>query len=153
MQTVDYIVIISRWVHIIAAVAAVGGAVFQRYALFPAMADALDADEHLRLREAVRQRWARFVHACIALLLLTGGLNFYLLALAPKVKPMPYHALFGIKFLAAMAVFFLAAALAGRSMGFEKYRQDSRHWLGVVVILAVLIVLLSGVLYGIRTAG
>ncbi len=80
-------------------------------------------------------------------------IHFYLLALAPKVSPMPYHALFGLKFLSAMGVFFLAIALLGRSPGMEAMRRNSARWLSVMVLLGALIVVLSGVLSQVRSGG
>jgi uncharacterized membrane protein len=147
---IDALLLISRWVHISAAVVALGGAVFMRFALMPAAAETLAEEVHQRLREAVRTRWAHIVHACIALLLLTGSLNFLWLALPPKIEPMPYHAIFGVKFLAAIGVFFLATVLVGRSPGLAKMRQARAKWLGVLLLLGALIVLLSGVLSQVR---
>ena len=93
------------------------------------------------------------VHVCIVLLLVTGGLNFYRLVLVPKVAPMPYHALFGLKFFAAMGVFFLASALLGRSPGMEGMRRNAGRWLSVIVLLGVFIVVTSGVLSQLRSGG
>ena len=147
----DFVLLVSRWVHLAAAITAIGGAMFLRFALLPGAKQVLDEDQHRRLREAVRVRWVRWVSACIALLFLTGALNFYLLALAPRIEPIPYHAVFGIKLLAALFVFFLASALSGSSPGFASFRERSRKWLGVLITLAAVIVLLSGVLNQVRT--
>ncbi len=95
----------------------------------------------------------RFVHSSIAMLMLTGAFNFFMLAILPKIETIPYHPIFGVKVLAALLVFFLSIALAGRSPGFEKMRQNRRKWLSVIVALAALIVFLSGVLSQVRTAG
>ncbi len=146
----DLIVLTSRWLHISAAIVAIGGAFFMRFALAPAAESALTEDSHAKLREAVRARWARFVHLSIAILLITGGLNFVLLALPPKIEPMPYHAIFGIKFLLALGVFFIASILVGRGTGFQGMRQNRKLWLSVLIILAGLIVLISGVLSQVR---
>lgn len=152
MDDLNIVVLISRWIHILAAIVAVGGAVFLRFTLWPSAKSVLDDEQHRRLRDAVRSRWARFVHPCIAVLLVTGGLNFVLLALPPKIKALPYHAIFGVKLLMALAVFFLASVLVGRSPGFARMRENSRKWLAVIVILGATIVLVSGVLNQVRTA-
>jgi hypothetical protein len=83
-------------------------------------------------------------------LLLTGGFNFLRLAMPPKISPMPYHAIFGVKLLAALAVFFIASALAGRAPGFARLRARSRWWLGMLLVLAAIIIALSGVLSQVR---
>ncbi|MEK7756433.1 MAG: hypothetical protein AAB385_04400, partial [Planctomycetota bacterium] len=104
------------------------------------------------LREAVRARWAKFVHASIALLLITGAINFAILALPPKIKALPYHPIFGVKLLAAFAVFFIASALMSRGPGFAGIRAKRAKWLGILLALGGIIVLLSGILNQIRTA-
>ncbi len=151
METIDYILLITRWLHISAAIVAIGGAFFTRVALMPAAASTLDDATHARLREALRTRWARIVHTCIAILLVTGGLNFVMLAMPPKVEPMPYHAIFGFKFLAAMGVFFFASVLVGRGEGLASMRANRAKWLTVLLVLAGVIVALSGVLNRVRT--
>lgn len=147
---IDYLVLVVRWVHIAAVIAAIGGAMFARFAFLPAAAAELDESQRDRLREAVRKRWAKFVHLSIVTLLLTGGANFYLMVLSPRIEPMPYHALFGLKIIGAFVIFFLASALAGRSAGFENLRKNDRKWLSVMIVLGLLLVLLSGALNQIR---
>jgi len=149
---IDLFLLISRWIHLASAIVAVGGAVFMRFALLPAAKATLTDEVHERLREAVRARWAKFVHASIALLLITGAINFLLLAMPPKIKAIPYHPIFGIKVLAAFAVFFVASALMGRGPGFAGIRAKRAKWLGILLALGGLIVLLSGILNQVRTA-
>ena len=153
MDDINWLMLVSRWIHLAAAFTAIGGVAYARIALLPSATEVLDDDVHAKLREAVRRRWSRVVHVCIGLLLLTGGVNFYLLVLRSNVEPMPYHAIFGIKFLAAMAIFFLAAALAGKAPGFAKIREKSGQWMVVILLLGGLIVLLSGILNQVRTSG
>lgn len=151
MASVDFVLLTSRAIHILAAIIAIGGAIFMRLALHGAIGATLDDAHAQRLRDAVRARWARLVHVCIVLLLLTGGYNFYALALAPKVPAMPYHALFGIKLLSALAIFFIASALVGKSPGMEAMRKSAAKWLSIVALLAVVIVIVSGILSQVRT--
>ncbi len=153
MNDINWLLLVSRWFHLAAAFAAVGGVVYARIALLPSAAEVLDDDAHAKLREAIRRRWSRVVHICIGVLLLTGGFNFYILALAAKVEPMPYHVIFVIKFLAAMAIFFLASALAGKAPGFAKMREKRGQWMVAILLLGGLIVLLSGVLNQVRQSG
>ncbi len=151
LQSIDYVVLISRWVHIGSAIVAIGGAVFMRFALLPAASSTLDEDAHERLREAIRARWARFVHISIVLLLVTGGLNFGLLAIPPKIQAIPYHPIFGLKLVSALFLFFVASALVGRGEGTAEIRADRRKWLSILLAMAAGIILLSGVLNQIRT--
>lgn len=151
MESVNWLVLILRFFHIMAAITAIGGAIFQYFALAPSLGAISDDHQRQQLRERMRSRWAKFVHLSIALLLVTGAINFVLLALPPKVEPMPYHAIFGVKFLLALLVFFIASALIGKSEGFARMRQAARKWLGIVVLLAAVIVILSGLLNQVRT--
>jgi uncharacterized membrane protein len=144
--------LISRWIHLASAIVAVGGAVFMRFALLPAAKTTLTDEVHERLREAVRARWVKFVHTSIALLLITGAINFAILALPPKIKAIPYHPIFGVKLLAAFVVFFIASALMSRGPGFAGIRANRAKWLGILLALGGLIVLLSGILNQVRIA-
>ncbi len=150
MENLDLILLISRWAHISAAIIAVGGAAFLRFVLHPAARNALDDEQHQVLREAVRRRWSLVLFACIGVLFVTGGANFVILAFPPKIEPMPYHAIFGLKFLVALTIFFIGSALAGRSAGLAKMRENSAKWLGVLLVLAALVILLSGTLAQVR---
>ncbi|GMU37181.1 MAG: hypothetical protein KJ057_06190 [Phycisphaerae bacterium] len=153
LAEVDIVLLASRAVHIAAAIVAVGGAFFARSALLPGLREALDECGRERVHEAVRRRWAKVVHVCIALLLITGGFNFWRLALEPKISPMPYHPIFGVKLLTALFIFFAATALVGTSPGFAGIRAKRAGWLGAVIAAGALIVILSGVLSQVRQGG
>ncbi len=153
LAELDIAVWVSRALHLLAAMATIGGAIFVRIALLPAMRQTLSTDENERVHQAVRKRWIGIVHASVTLLLLTGGLNYYWLALKTHVKPMPYHPIFLIKVLAALFIFFTAIALTGTSPGFSKMRERKGTWLTAIILAGALIVLLSGVLNQVRTTG
>lgn len=135
-----------RWVHILSAVVAVGGTVFLRLILLPAARRVLDPDALERLRKATVARWRVAVFACIGLLLASGMYNF-LVVIGPKGRASPaYHPLFGIKLVLAGAVFVIASGLVGRHQAFEPMRRKSGGWLLINVILATIVILISGVL-------
>ena len=56
---------------------------------------------------------------------------------------------FGVKFLLALAIFAIASLLVGKTPAAEALRKNARLWLNLNIVLAVLVVCLSGVL---RTA-
>ncbi len=134
-----------RWIHLLSVIAAIGGVIFARVALLPAMSEVLPDDQRDRLRASVAKRWKMVVHVSVTLILVTGGINFYL-TFGDGVKPIPYHPIFGLKLISAFVIFFLAIALSGSSPGFAGLRSNAKTWLGVIITLAVLIVFLSGVL-------
>src|SRR5262249_37409691 len=116
---------------------------FSRFVLVPAAAELPDA-EHDKLRAGVLARWRRFVHAGIALLLVTGVYNYFR-AIAPHayIKKI-YHPLIGPKILLALVVFMLASMLVGRSSAGTAMRQRAKFWLGWLAALGIAIVLISG---------
>lgn len=141
----DTIALVLRWMHIVPAVAAGGATLFARIALLPALATLPDA-ERSRVKEAIDRRWRMVVMACVTLLLTSGTANFVMYQ-APAHRGQPiYHALFGVKFVAALVVFFLASALSGRSAALASFRAKGRLWTGVTATLVLLILVISGVL-------
>jgi uncharacterized membrane protein len=140
------LLILARWAHILAAVVLAGGTIFTRFVLLPAASDALAREQAGALRDRMMHRWRGAVTACIGLLLISGVYNFFFLAM-PKARDFPpYQALFGIKVLAALAVFFIASALGGRSPAFAGMRARFKTWKTVTALLVALVILISGVL-------
>lgn len=149
LAQLDWIAIVSRWAHILAAITAVGGTIFMRMALLPSVG-ALPDDERKKLHEGVRSRWVKFVMAAILFLLVSGIYNIVMkekqLKMADGGVKSLYHMLFGIKFLLAFAIFFIASVITGRAPAFAKMRENARMWLTLNMILALVVVCISGVL-------
>ncbi|HVJ81231.1 MAG TPA: hypothetical protein VNC50_09200 [Planctomycetia bacterium] len=139
---VDLLPLVSRWTHVGSVILLVGGAFFLRYVL-AAAASELPETEHEALRDRVRRRWAKFVHPLSGLLLLSGFYNFYL---RMGTAERPWHMIAGMKILLGLGVVFLASALVGRSPGLQKIRDNWKFWLQINLILALVIVLMSGYL-------
>jgi len=136
--------IVSRVVHVATAITLVGGSVFTLFVLLPS-AKTLSEDVRRDFALAINGRWKRFVHAGIALFLITGFYNYF--------RAMPdhrgdglYHGLLGAKMLMAFVVFFFASVLVGRSAKTEGMRVSKAKWLKVIVLLAAIIVSISGYL-------
>jgi uncharacterized membrane protein len=136
--------IVVRWVHILAAVIAIGGLFHMRYVLMPAVREALSDEEHQRLRKSVSSRWSRIVNIAIGVLLLTGFYNFFTIGLEKSQGAPTYSMLFGIKFLLALAVFFISSALVGKAKVFDGMRAKAGMWMTINVMLGFLVILLSG---------
>ncbi len=129
----------SRGFHIFAAMLAVGSLVFQRVALRPALLETPNPE----LADGIRRRWVPVVYLVITILLVTGFYQF-MVAGVPKGKAdSSYHMWFGMKFVAALAIFFLASALVGRSRALEKIRAKGSLWLSVAILLAIGVVAIS----------
>lgn len=144
MDSLDLVQLLSRWLHILSAVTAGGGVLFMKFALHPA-SETLPEDARGALREAVRSRWSKVVHAAVAVLLVTGFYNFFL-NLRTYELPKVYHPIFGVKFLLAMGVFFLGIVLVGRSDLAQRMRAEAGKWLTLSAALLALLILASSTL-------
>jgi len=139
--------LVSRWLHILAAITAVGGTIFARFVVFPSL-EPLPAEQRRTLHAVMRGRWSKIVAASIGFLILSGLYNFMMTVTQFRVPPW-YHMVFGIKFMLAMAIFSIASLLVGTTSAAEAFRKNAKTWLNANIVLAVLVVCLSGVL---RTA-
>lgn len=137
----------TRILHVGTAVVVVGGTFFVRFVLFPVATQNLADDVHARLRSSVIGTWKKIVHAGILLFVVTGAINYYRVIAKGTHKGDPlYHALLGTKILLALVIFFIASALVGRSAAFEGLRRSAPRWLLVNLLLAAIILMISGFL-------
>ncbi|MEI7781714.1 MAG: hypothetical protein WCJ18_07295 [Planctomycetota bacterium] len=148
----DPTTLLLRWAHILAAIVAMGGLVFARFGLLPALLE-FDSATRDRIHEAIRRRWLPWVIGAITVLLASGLANFLIFNGRVKaegwgegqwMRQTSYHALFGAKFLLAMVMFYFASALVGRGAGTQWIRNDRAKWLSVTLGLGIAVVLLSG---------
>lgn len=153
---------ISTLIHLIVAVLVAGSVMIQWRAVHPAVTSEEGGD---RVKEGIRRRWAPFVHAGSLLLILTGLYQLMVHGLATadyqvellgaqkldqetEDPGLRYHMLFGIKFLLAMGVLFIASAMAGRSEALAGIRRNGSTWLGLAVILVIAVIVISRLLSG-----
>jgi uncharacterized membrane protein len=139
--------LLSRVLHILAAIILVGGLFYIRTVLVPAGASPSAVNACFAERRAV---WAKWVGIATAFLLLSGFYNFFLIIGESKADgaklPPTYHMLFGIKVLLALVVMFVSALLAGKTAAADRFRGQMRRWLnigwlaalGTIVIAAIL---------------
>lgn len=134
--------LVSRVLHILGAIILAGGLFYIRSVLSPAGVDACFADR--------RAAWAKWVGIATFMLLGSGIYNFLVVnnqvkAAGGQLEP-TYHMLFGIKFLLALLVMFLAAILAGRTAAADKFRANMGRWLNVAWFAIMAIVVLAALL-------
>jgi uncharacterized membrane protein len=143
------LLLLLRYMHILGAIALMGGTIFMRFALAPTVAR-LDPAVKAEIHEQVRSRWATFVMLAAALLLISGIAN---LALAGRYQFDPifkgagdYHMVVGIKLLLSLPIFFIASVLAGRSNLAKRMQASAKFWMNVNLSLALVMVLIGGLL-------
>src|SRR5438045_573827 len=88
---VDWLAVVFRWLHILAAITAVGAPLFARFALLPSAAGLPNEQRHTLL-EGIRSRWVKFVHAAILFLLVSGLYNLVMIEKQYKLT-VAYHIL------------------------------------------------------------
>lgn len=148
MEPEYLLMLVARWLHILSAALAIGVPIFMRFVLMPAR-QKLEESQRAVLHEAIMARWRIFVHAMIVVFLATGFWTYLGVA---RWKSFPddlksrYHMLLGIKILIALAMFFISSALAGRSAALAGMRAKAKMWVGVLILLGLAIVGISGVL-------
>lgn len=142
-MNIDWVAVVSRWTHIGTAIVLVGGLVFLRFVVAPAAAQLPD-DAHAKLKELILAKWKKFVHCGIALFLVSGFYNYLVVQAALHKGDKLYHALMGTKILLALGVFFLSSVLIGRSKTFVGMRSNAKLWQGIIIVLAALIIGISG---------
>lgn len=137
-----WIDVVSRVVHIATAITLVGGSVFTLLVLMPS-AKTLEDSVHQSFLASIIGRWKRFVHGGVALFLVSGFYNYFRAIPHHKGDGL-YHALVGTKMILALVVFFLAAAMVGRSEKLAFIRGNRKFYLTMLVCLAAVIVTISG---------
>lgn len=139
--------LVLRWLHILAAITAVGGTIFARFVVVPTLED-LPADLRGSLHAAMRHRWSTIVAAAIGFLIVSGLYNIGVTSIRFQL-PRWYMGVFVVKFFLALVIFAVASLLAGKTSAAERMRRNIRFWLNLNIALAVAVVCLSGIL---RTA-
>ena len=140
----NWIDVVSRITHLSTAIVLVGGTVFTALILMPS-AKALSDESHDLLASEIKSRWKRFVHVGILLFLVSGFYNYFQAMPLHKGDGL-YHGLIGTKMLLAFALFFIAAALVGRSAKLQSMRENRAFWLKTMIVMAAVIVGISGYL-------
>ena len=139
------LLLILRYMHILGAIALMGGAIFMRFALVPSAGELAD-DTRRQLHERVRSRWSKVVMISTALLLISGVANLGLAARYDFTGFASYNMLGGIKFILALPIFYFASVLAGRSASAQKFQSNAKFWLNVNLVLALTMVLIGGLM-------
>src|SRR5688500_2864250 len=137
-----WVMLTSRFLHIIAAIILVGGIFYLRTVISPIAAPAGPADQYFGGRRAA---WAKWVGIASALLLVTGLWNFVTMVKENQLH-WSYHMLGTLKIVVSLALMFLASLLAGGSAAADSIRRKWRLWLSTAIILGIILVALGSVM-------
>ena len=140
MDSKEIIGLISRWAHIIPVIILVGGTLFMRFSLVPAANETSASDE---LRESIRKRWSKLIMISVLLLLVSGLYNTAVKAMGFDLTP-TYNGLLLVKIVLALAIFYLASVLGGRSATAKKFRERETYWLNILCALMLAVVMIAG---------
>ena len=143
-DTLFPLLLVLRYMHILGAITLMGGTIFMRFGLAPIVAGMGDA-QRAEMHEAVRSRWAKFIHISVALLLISGVANLGL-ASRYEFQGLSYSMIAGIKMILALPIFGIASLLAGRGTAAKKVQANAKFWMNVNLVLALSMVLIGGVL-------
>jgi uncharacterized membrane protein len=133
----DFLAVAMRWAHILSMAFVVGGALYARFVLTPALAGLSDA-ERGKLGDRIANGLRPLVLTAVVVLLGSGTFNL----LRKTNLPAGYHMWFGIKMLLALHV-VAVAVLLGRA-GVDAAKRT--RWLTGIAVSGVLVILLSAVL-------
>ena len=145
-----WLMLVLRYMHILGAIALMGGTIFMRFALAPTVAG-LDEKTRQSIHEQVRSRWSKFVMLSAALLLVSGIVNMAIIPMYYEISGVvknnaQYGMITGIKLLLALPIFLFASFLAGRSPTAKKFQAQAPLWMNINLTLALLMVLIGGYL-------
>ena len=138
MNVHEVVMLAMRWLHIVGACILVGSPIFMWLFLEPAMAR-IDSGIRDAMQNSMMRGWRMFLGLVILTQIISG---FYWLFEVVHIghQPPVYQMLLGVKMIAAFVLFFLLSVLAGRAKSFEIFRRQSRRWLAVTAITALVVV-------------
>jgi uncharacterized membrane protein len=141
----EFLGVLSRWLHIIPACLAIGGAVFIRFIL-PVGLGILEPEQQKAVYLRCRRVFKMLIHTSILLLLLSGTYNA--IANWPKYKlAVPTsHMFFGLHVLLGLAVFTISLIL----LAGKEPPQMHKKWMAVNVVLMMLVVAAGSTLKWVR---
>ena len=129
--------VFMRWLHIVSVITIIGGFIFARFMVAPALA-ALTPSAAGAFSTGMISRFRPILYGAIGAVLLSGLYNY----LTKPFYPPHYHAVIGVKFLLVLHV-FAASVLYTIPNAAEASRVRK---LNSILISGVLIVLISAVL-------
>ena len=133
MDATDILRIFVRWLHIFSVVTLIGGFIFARFAVWPA----LDSKSGPFV-ESMVARFRSILYLVLATTLASGLYNY----LTKTPYPAHYHMVIGIKFLFVLHIFAVAILYTMPNANLAKRRR----WLTGMAISGLIVIAISAVL-------
>jgi uncharacterized membrane protein len=131
---------IFRYFHLMAAIIGIGGTFMLRYVVLPSL-ESQDEEVRQRFHGKARRKLGWIIPGALGVLLISGIVN--LLRAFTVAPPLPYHIIFGIKFLLVLPLFTIAVMLVLPGNPPNRFQRNRRLWLSFNAHLGFLIVALS----------
>ena len=126
--------VFMRWLHIASVVALIGGFLYARFGVWPALAS-LDASAASLLVESMVSRFRAILYTILATTLISGVYNY---ATKPSYPP-HYHMIIGFKLLLVLHIFSMAVLYTLP----DKDMMKRRRWLTSMVISGLVVIAIS----------
>ncbi len=135
--------VLMRWIHIASVVTLIGGFIFARYALAPALGSVPETERRL-IGKRVIAGFRPLLYTVIVTILGSGLYNY----LTKPNYPPRYHVWIGLKFLFVLHIFAVAILYAKREVDESKRNR----WLTGLVISGLIVIAISAYLRWISLA-
>jgi hypothetical protein len=126
--------VFMRWLHIASVVSLIGGFIYARFGIWPALA-VLPAGQDKAFIDAAILRFRALLWTVLATTLISGLFNY----LTKPTYPPHYHMIIGIKFLFVLHIF--AVAILYTLPGADLAKR--RRWLTGLVISGLIVIAIS----------
>lgn len=110
--------VFMRWLHIASVVSLIGGFIYARFGVWPALSS-LPAGEVSEFVESMVGRFRTILYTLLATILISGLYNY----LTKSVYPPYYHMVIGVKFLFVLHIFAAAILYTQRGVDAAKRRR------------------------------
>ena len=137
--------ILMQWLHVVAAVLAVGGVACVRFAILPAIEE-LDEGAREELLEVIQTRFRQIIVISMGLLLVTGLYNVGVAAAAGTLTTPAYLHPVIVKIVLALIVFKIAFMLMIPGPAFSGVKANRKKWLTINFVLGLVVILIAAYL-------
>lgn len=137
--------VLVQWLHVAAAVLAVGGVACIRFVVLPAL-EGMDEEARSAFMDGVHVRFRQIVGISLGLLLITGLYNVGVVAAAGQLTPPAYLYPLIAKIVLALVIFKIAFMLMIPGPAFSGVKAKRKGWLLVNFVLGMIVILIAAYL-------